>query len=150
MGINKDHSSKSNSGEIIREEFEHGVVREWLNNRQIVAYTIPSARRQTVDVWFRIALEVAQGLSENQLDLSIHDFLSVTGLTPYMQIRSQELAKATSRTQGYVAIVLPDSVMGHVARIFVDFRIKQTLQRKTKVFNDRAQASAWLTEYLPV
>jgi len=139
------------TNDSVREIYEYGVVHEWLYDRKIGVFTIPSAQREAIDLWCQLAGEGALSSSKDMLDLSLHDFSKLPSnavLSPYIRGRSQKLAKSTANNQGYVAVVLPNTLAGKVAQIFVKLTIDKTLKRETRIFLDRKAALSWLVEKL--
>lgn len=126
-------------------ELSETVRVEWYLDRQIVCYTLLSSSRQTVDTWAKKAIRVLNTWDENQPYLALYDVSKIVALTPYGRTRSQEIAEVAQRVRGAYAVVLSDSVLSHVIRLFVERRLRK--QRRTHehvITHSKAEALEWL------
>jgi hypothetical protein len=137
-------NTHENTSEI--EEITPRVTREWLDNRQLVVYTIQSLTREATDAWVEAALELFRQWPANKPILIVYDFAQSGGvaLTPYIRKRAEELSVIRPDVRGRVAVILPRSVGTQAARIFILAKLKKS--RLRRIFFTREEGLAWVRQ----
>ncbi len=127
----------------VTEEISLSIMREWLENRRIVVYTVRDTTRATVDICYDQMSKTYQEWPADRIYLGLNDFSGKGSvLTPYVQKRLRDLQAVRPDLHGYVAIVMPQGLLGQLVRLFV--RANPAPVRKYNVFFSRTDGLRWL------
>lgn len=144
----------------------HGLVLEWLYDRQIVCFSVDTLAKATLDLW---NLHLVKILKEWPLDrpyLAVHDATpsAGTGLS-YLNTDLFNIYDAGFTPQGIdvlakkretkedftsrLAVVVPDSMSGRASQTLFRFLTRQQPHHQVKLFFRRDAALDWLKTFLP-
>lgn len=117
---------------------------------QIIIFAIKDSSRDTIDHWIDTINQLVDAWPADKLVFALQDFSQrKVGPTPYSRARAKEVTSKMTALKGYVAMVLPSTLVGHLIRIFYRGSSNFNTQRgkmQAKVFTDRSQAVDWLKE----
>lgn len=129
----------------LTEEFPFGLTRQWYCDKRIVAFSLQSVARQTIDSWFEILKMTMNEWPVDRKWLALHDISGndQMGFTPYMRARSQELYDYRSDVlQGFIAAVVPKTFVAQLVQLF--FRMQRKTHYQNQLFFIRQNALVWL------
>jgi hypothetical protein len=124
-----------------------GLTRQRVDDDTVSVYTFYDNRRETIDAWYEKLHELHYSWDASQPYLILHD-VSRVFLTPYFRKRANDVM-ALDRTDliGAYAVLLPDSIVGHIMRLFLNRDLQSTSHQTTGVsFNQYDDALNWLRE----
>jgi hypothetical protein len=125
------------------EQIAPQMVRYWLLDRQVVVYKMTSVAHQVVDAWIDTVIATMEAWPTNRPYLAIHDLTSENvSLTPYARTRAAELIPLGAKVPGYAAIVLPNSFIAQVIRLFMRSQRKQGIHNE--IYFTLPAALEWL------
>lgn len=128
-------------------ELTPGLTRQRIDNDTVSVYTFYNNRRETIDAWYEKLRDSHDKWDASQPYLILHD-VSRVFLTPYFRRRANEVM-ALERTDlvGAYAVLLPDSLVGQIFRIFLNRDLHRASHRTTgESFNSYDDALNWLRE----
>ena len=124
-----------------------GLTKEFLFGERIVIYHLDTVAREILDAGADDVLDTMKNWQTNQPFLVLYDITSTKiALTPHLRHRLQELSNAFPDLKGRAAVVLPQSIITQVFRLFV--RSQNRIGRSKQVFFSRESAIDWLKEKL--
>lgn len=129
---------------------EHFTV-EKIHDGRIVIYTVTSIKRAIIDAWAAKTREIMLDWDEQYTYLNLHDYSGADSFvtTPHLRQRSKENAALRPELNTRTAIIIPESFMAHVTRVFVQALPKSRhAERIRRIFFNRADGLAWLEESL--
>ena len=129
---------------------EHFSI-EKVHDGRIIIYTVTSIKREIIDAWAAKMREVMLAWDAQSTYLSLHDYSDANSFvtTPHLRQRSKENAALRPELNTRTAIVIPESLMAHVTRLFVQALPKtRHAERLRRIFFNREDALAWLEEAL--
>lgn len=116
---------------------------EWLCDGRIVCYWAAGASRNTYQLLFDRAEQIALDWPTDRPYLAIIDFLTGrAGVTPYAKERGRTLHKIRPDLPTMIAMVMPHSVQASFAQLAM--RTFRTPTRAIDVYYSRKEAIAWL------
>src|SRR5579859_5485934 len=144
-----DRTNRTNSLPTENPPAEEGVstlaTLSWLRDDRIVVFTVNGpTTRPAVDRWFDLVAGVVKSWPPEKPYLALHDLSNKqVALTPYARSRAMEFDPLVRHLHGRIAIVLPNTFMNQLFRLFL-----RTLgwQRKlpTEAFTAFDAALRWL------
>ena len=127
---------------------EH-VTTKHVHDGKIIIYEVTDVRRESVDVWAKVAHDTLVNWSPDYPYLNLQDFSGVENfaMTPYVRQRAEELMEPRPELSGRTAIVLKKSLGSRIVSMFIRAkRVKKARQRR--LFFTQEEALAWLEEWL--
>lgn len=141
-----------------------GIIREWFNDRQLVAYRLTRVSPTILDAWSEYVLTTLDTWTKERPYLALHDVSSAgvslqyatlvkfdmmnIGVTNDGRLKAEEFFNQHRDFRARVAISFNLSVSGQVSQTVID-RLKEkhpSIQYKTFFLRDRALT--WLAENL--
>ncbi len=124
---------------------------ERLRDGQIVVFRVRAATtRAVVDEWFDHVADVVKNWPAEKVYLAMQDVSDRrVALTPYARGRVREFDDLVKHLHGRIAIVLPNTFMGHLIRIFLT-TMRWQKKLPTEGFLSFQDALNWLEKGLPV
>ena len=144
-------AEKSNAPQSSIEQINEYFSIEKKHDGRIVIFTVTSIKRAVIDGWAAKMCEIMLAWDEQSIYLSLHDYSGADSFvtTPHLRRRSKENAALRPELNTRTAIVIPESMMAHVTRLFVQALPKtRHSERIRRIFFNRADALAWLEEAL--
>lgn len=138
-------NSSLQTGNIDSVELASGLTRHTLDHGSIVVYTFRNNRRATIDAWANRVINTSETWPDDRPYLILYD-LSRTFLSPYFRKRANDV-NTIPRPEifGAYAVVLPDSVVGQLIRLFVKRDLPPpTYYAESEVFTAFDEAVVWL------
>ena len=126
------------------EELSSGLTREWLYDGQIVVYTVKDVRRETIDAWLETFTTDIMNWPADGIFRVVHDLSIAGGITPYGRTRGQEMFNTCPEVLTWAALVLPDTFVNDLIRIFLRTQSTHTESRVRECFTTREDALKWL------
>lgn len=104
-----------------REEIHPAVIREWLHDDHIVAYTLGDVAREAIDAWAEAVIDLQRQWPDDRSYLALYDVSSIPALTPYARKRAEDIASnaAQMEIEGRYAVVLKRSIISMIIRLFM-------------------------------
>lgn len=123
---------------------------EWYHNRQIVLCALNDSRHQAVDAVFEFLTNLIEMWPSERPYLSIYDATrSRFSFNPYLRHKATELMRRYPDKDGRTAILLPQTLLGQVLRLFVNVDLLPLSKgREIRIFFSRDEALDWLLEAL--
>jgi hypothetical protein len=130
-------------------ETTSGLTVEQLHDGQIVIFTVHDMSPATVEAWANKVIEMTEARQAKHI-CYIHDASYVAfSMTPHFRRHSERIAAAHPDAEGHVAIILRESILLKLTRIFIENLVKRAQPKiATRIFFERGQALEWLTEYI--
>ncbi len=124
-----------------------GLTVEQLHDGQIVIFTVHDMSPATVEAWANKVIELTEARQAKNIHY-IHDASHVAfSMTPHFRRHSERITAAHPDAEGYVGIILRESLLLKVTRIFIENLVKRSQPKiTTRIFFDRSYALDWLTE----
>lgn len=122
-----------------------GLTHLFIDDGAVAVYTFYNNRRETIDAWYEALRGQHDSWDASQTYLILHD-VSRVFFTPYFRTRANDVM-ALERTDlvGAYAVLLPNSLIGHVMRLFLDRDLRRTVHQTTgETFTDYDDALKWL------
>src|SRR3954468_17118232 len=96
------------------------VTLEWVADGAIPVLTITDMSRGTIDMWFKLLVEIMKAWPPDRPFLILHHIDTQDAfLTPYIRSRVKDLDDVNTTLNGRVALVLPRTFVAQIARIFM-------------------------------
>lgn len=133
-----------------RHHLGHGVFVEWLENGQIIAFTVLDSHQTTVDTYIQACFEYLDSLADDGTIFMLHDISDKNvGLTPYFRKRLEDIAKHIKEKalQGYSAVLLPDTMLSQIMVNFGRLFSRQSGVQQV-FFTKPDKARQWLRQAL--
>lgn len=134
-----------------REEIALGVIREWLDDRQIVKYVIePTATQAVLQQWSQAASTVLEEWDVNRPYLALYDVHDRDiVMTAFFQQAATKIAIVMPAVPGRIAVVIPPGPIGFVTRLIINhLHVAKPTVREIQTFQDMEDALTWLREML--
>lgn len=129
-------------------QITEGLSFEWLSEGGAVAYTLTNTHPATLETYIETIKAVGHLWDVAQPYLSLHDITAV-GFTQKMRHGAQEASAHVAHLKGYLAVIVPNNLMGNVVRLFINFDIARRIpNRYPKVFFRRDEGLKWLLSFL--
>ncbi len=142
--VNTLSSAPQANTPIVVEQLSSGVTREWLHDRQIVVYTVKDVRRETIDTWTEAFKSDIGDWPADRLFRVVQDLRLAGGTTPYGRARGQEMFRTRPEVRVWTALVLPDTFVNTLIRLFVRAQATRNATRVREFFTTREEALTWL------
>lgn len=136
------------SSSAVQKLSEH-VATKYVYDGKIIIYEVTDVRRESVDVWAKVAHDTLVNWSPDYPYLNLQDFSGVDNfaMTPYVRLRAEELMEPRPELLGRTAIVLKKSLGSRIVSMFIRAKkVKKARQRR--LFFTQEDALAWLEEWL--
>lgn len=129
------------------EQLGHGVTREWIQDHQIVIFTLKDFSRPSIDTWIKATKEtIDHRPGETFYILHDHSTSGILVLTPYARERAKELTTHHPDVPTYVALIVPKTF---ITQLFVYFMSTQKRAKSMlKLFFSREKGLAWLNQMM--
>jgi hypothetical protein len=128
---------------VFQEELEAGVRVSWLNERQILVFSLPNSSRHAVQVLFDRAIEILNAWPAERPCSVVLDFTAGNiAATPYSRQRGKEMTSLRPELTLIVAFVVPRSIQAQVFQ-FVTRSMKRH-NTQMAVFFVREDALSWV------
>jgi hypothetical protein len=126
-----------------------GLTVEQLHDGQIVIFTVHDMTPATVESWANNVIEMTDARQAKNI-YYVHDASHVAfSMTPYFRRHSERIASAHPQAEGYVGIILRESLLLKVTRIIIENLVKRSQPKiATRIFFNRSEAVDWLKECL--
>ncbi len=137
-----------------------GVLCEWSADKQVVSYTLTSAKLSTLTAWSELALKTLQDWPKDQPYLALHDlsypgaglvYLAAVeydvfniGVTPGRRKDVHQLLEVNPTWQLALAVVVSASLTGGIMQLKLMRPDSQNQRVRVKAFFDRNSALEWL------
>jgi hypothetical protein len=125
------------------EQLEAGVRVSWLNERQLLVFSLPGSSRRSVQILFDRAIEILNTWPVEHPCPVVLDFTGGNvAATPYARQRGHEMTNVRPELTLFVAFVVPRSIQAQVFQ----FVVRGSKRRKTQmaVFFSREEALSWV------
>lgn len=135
---------------LLREELEHGIIREWLYGKRLLVLTLHQTHADAVQVWTTVFTEAVQHWDRSKPLLVLHDLTQVgMTLTPALRKMVDRLMQEINM-QGRVAMALPTNAISKLMRMIMNRRpVQNNRDFFYYVFHDRQSALEWLEAPIP-
>ena len=139
---------KTNTLSSTKVQVTPAVLKETFQDGKILAFTVSSIRRETIDAWVDSAVKELVNWKDGLPFLTLQDFSSVSNFsfTPYMRQRSDEMVKPRPDIIGRTAVVLQKGFSARLVQVFL--LAKKDKFRQRRLFFSREAAMNWLEEWL--
>jgi hypothetical protein len=140
--------SSNNDGSFDGDPRYLGLKRRWIYDRQILAFTVTSRQRATIDAWLE---QTAQAIAHWEVDrpvLIIHEIFRLP-LSSYIKERCRAFVEQHRYQWGRQALVVQGmaSILG--TRHFFEKQVSMNYRNiERRVFASRDQAMRWLIDSL--
>ena len=126
-----------------------GLTVEWLHDNQIVVFTVHDMSPRTVEVWANKVIEVTEARQAKGI-FYVHDASLVPfAMTPHFRRHSERVTAAHPKAQGFVGIVLRQSLLLTVTRVIIENLVRRSQPGiASRIFFDRNDALVWLVDCL--
>ena len=140
--------SDSTATTSTRPELDENITREFLKDDRIVAFTIASITRDTLDKWAAAAAYELENWADELPFLNLQDFTTCKNFSfsPYLRAKSEEITVPRPDKIGRTAVVIPRSISAQIVRVFL--LAKKNRLRQRQVFFNREDGIKWLEEWL--
>lgn len=144
------------------EEVHTGIVREWFNEKRIVAYRITAMTAQIVDAWADIVVDSLKAWPKDRPYLALHDLsqpgvslqyaalvnfdMMNIGITMPGRILAEEIFDQHEVFKAKVAINFNLSLSGQTNRTLLNFLGRENPNIRYKTFYNRNKALTWLAK----
>ncbi len=130
------------------ESLTPGVTCEWLDDRQIVVYTIATVARTAIDVLLERMKAVLRDWPTDRPYLALYTLGTSSpsqpgGPTPYIRERFREVPQMRPEIEAHIAIISTRSFQGQLVRLYTQAR-----GNAARIFFSREEGLAWLREFL--
>jgi len=133
-------------GELGEQAMGNNVTVEWVDAGRIVIFRLKDGHRDSVDRWFEVVSEVFAEFPKDEPLLVMHD-VRQAGLGAYIREKSTQLTpKAAHFKKGRYAVVIVDSALSHLVRLFLDVTSRYLTNRERRAFTDFDTALEWLRQ----
>jgi hypothetical protein len=142
------------------EQSHQGVICEWVADKQIVTYTLTSAKLSSLSAWSEMALKTLNHWPKDQPYRALHDlsppgaglvYLAAVeydvfniGITPGRRKEINALLAANPQWQLALAVVVSASLTGGIMQLKLLRPDPQDQRIRAKAFFDRNSALEWL------
>lgn len=135
-----------------KEEFPHGISREWLADGQIVVHSAKVIDiKEGQEVFFEMVMETMQNWNPEQPFLQMVKFpnASMMHFTGELREKLKEVGTNASHLSGRVAVVVPRTFINMALRIFVNRELRNvTPDSEFRFFHNAEVAENWLRELI--
>ncbi len=134
--------------QVSKPELDAHLTRTFLSDERIVAFTISSMNRATLDKWAAAAAFELEHWNENLPFLNLQDFSACQNFsfTPYLRQKSEEITTGRPDKIGRTAVVIQKSLNSQIVRMFL--LAKKDMYRQRQIFFKREDALRWLEDWL--
>lgn len=116
---------------------------------EIFELTIKDLARESIDAWVNFIQKEVESRPDGSILFWVQDVSAckLMAITPYMRERMKQMVidtgKKVPRTIGYNALILPRTVITHIANLFM-VSLPSRDKGKRSIFFDRDSAFTWL------
>ena len=128
------------------QDMGEGVTVEWIDDGRIVIFRLNRPGKLTIDRWFEAVWQLFEEYPVDEPLILLHDTRQL-GLVPYMREKSAMLSEKGARyTKGRYAVVMADTPLAQLGRLYVNFQARKVTTREGRAFTDFDAALEWLRE----
>ncbi len=128
----------------LAENIAPGITCEWLDDRQIVVFTVATVARASLDMLLgRIHQIVTEWPVDRPYLALYHIADSTNGPTPYIRERFREIPRWNPRLDAHVALITAQNFQGKLVQLYA-----RTRGNAVRIFFCREAGIAWLRGFL--
>lgn len=134
------------------DELNPGFTLQWLDNRQLVVYSLQDANKEAVDTWAGSVANLIRNWPAEQPLALLLDFTEAS-YTPYIQQKHQEVYETNPNLMGFYAVVFPERLLQSVKLTFLKRNVKREAKAlsadlRGEAFANYDEALNWLRNVL--
>ncbi|MBX3081055.1 MAG: hypothetical protein KF716_05430 [Anaerolineae bacterium] len=133
-----------------REELTPDCTFEWVAEGRIRLTTLRSTDRVTIDAWYDYCVQFREQWkpTEPPLFLLVNITTAIEELTPYARQRSVDIARFRPEIPTYCAVLLPESLIGQIIKLYIWSITTFSPNLKVQVFFDFEASLQWLMSHV--
>lgn len=133
------------------ETYPYGIVREWLDDRRIVAISSEGdMQRPAIDTWAQVCIATQREWPSGVTVLCLCDLCrSVQSFTPYALRRTEDILRARPDSQvSVIAITIADALVRWQVQVVLRLSLPSLPDFSWSCFGSRGEGLSWLRAYL--